>query len=419
VRVVVVTPSLPLPFGQADARWLSVAVAGLARRGHDVLCISCTEEGETAVASAAARAASLGYDFRHVPLRLKTESTSKRRARSALTPFNEYAQVEELRKLIDAEACTADVVHVEHLFTSRACLGLPNAVTYLHHLEVIDWEHRDDLDRKARLVRIQMERATRQILSNTTHLIGATSRLVARAKDVAPHLQAAVVPVSVDPLHYSVLELPRQPTVGVIGSMYWYPSRSGADRALQMWPAIRRQVPDARLLLAGWESQEYFGHRFPIEGAELLGAVEDPQDFFGQISTLLYPPTRGSGFKIKVLEAMAYGRPVVSNYEGLEGVMDRTDLVPVRAESDDDFIVETVSLLTDPDRCAELGAAGRQHVEEHYSPEVAIDRLLDAYERLGFPTGRPSPQLAPLMKQTREELTALTTRSTRAEEVVS
>lgn len=400
MRVVVVTPSLPLPFGKADARWLHVVVTGLAARGHDVHCISCTEEPDEKIETAAQLAADAGYEFDHVPLTLDAEPVAKRRARSFVTPFNEYARVTELRDLVERSAQTADVVHVEHLFTSRVAEGLPNAVTYLHHLEVIDWEERVGLDRRTRVVRAQMERATRQILRSSTHVIGATSRLVARAKATAPHLQAQVVPVSIDPSLYEVLPLPAEPIAGVIGSMHWYPSRSAADRALtRLWPAIHAEVPEARLLVAGWGSEEHLGHRFPLDGAELLGAVDRPEDFFGAISTLLYPPARGSGFKIKVLEAMAYGRPAISNHEGLEGLTDRGELVPVHAESDDDFIEETVKLLRDAPRRAELAAAGRAQVDAVYSPEPAIDRLLDAYERLGFPAGRRSPQLAPLFKQ--------------------
>lgn len=398
MRVVVVTPSLPLPFGKADARWLHVVVTGLSRRGHDVLCIACTEESDENVAAATAMSADSGYEFVHVPLELEVEPVARRRARSALTPFNEYTRVAALRETVSAAALTADVVHVEHLFASRIAEGLPNAVTYLHHLEVIDWEERVGLDRRTRVVRAQMERATKQILRRSTHVIGATSRLVARAKATAPHLETAVVPVSIDPSLYDTLPLRTDPVAGVIGSMHWYPSRSAADRALtRLWPAIHQEVPEARLLVAGWGSEERLGHRFPLAGAELMGAVDRPEDFFGAISTLLYPPARGSGFKIKVLEAMAYGRPAISNHEGLEGLTDRGELVPVHAESDDDFIVETVALLRDGPRRAALAAAGRAQIDDVYSPEPAIDRLLDAYERLGFPAGRPSPQLAPLL----------------------
>ncbi|MCP3934104.1 MAG: glycosyltransferase family 4 protein [Actinomycetia bacterium] len=389
VRVVVITPSLPLPFGKADARWLHVAVTGLSSRGHDVVCLSCTEDDSEAVHRAADLAQTGGYEFRHIPLSLDPGPVTLRRFNSLRRPFNEYERVAGLRKAVDELAKNADVVHIEHLFTSRIGEGLGNAVTYLHHLEVIDWEERTDLDRRTRFVRSQMERATRQILRSTDRAIAATSRLAARATVINPRIRTAIVPVSIDPALYSTPPLPDEPIVGVIGSMHWYPSRSAADRTLtRLWPAIHAQIPEARLLVAGWGSAEYLGHRFPLRGAELMGEVGSPVDFFGAISTLLYPPARGSGFKIKVLEAMAYGRAVVSNQEGLEGLTDRGALVPLLAETDADFIEVTVELLRDRVLGSSLGVSGRAQVESQYSPEPAIDRLVEAYDRLGLAPSR-------------------------------
>lgn len=389
MRVLVATPSLPLPFGKADARWLYVVVKGLAARGHEVVCLACTEADENQVAVAAAGAEADGYRLRHVPLVLDPSSVLKRKIGSLVRPFSEYEKVAALRLAFDEEAASADIVHVEHLFNSRIAVEHPKAVTYLHHLEIIDWEQRTDLDLRTRVTRLQMERATSQILSSTRRVLGATSRIVARVKATNPSIEAAIVPVSIDPSLYPDLPLTRDPVVGVIGSMHWYPSRSAADRVLvDLWPRIHEQVPEARLLVAGWGSEENLGHRFPLEGAELLGAVDSPEDFFGEISLLLYPPARGSGFKIKVLEAMAYGRAAISNGEGLEGLTDRGDLVAVAAETDDELVAATVDLARDPDRRASLGASGRIQVVDVYSPEPAIERLLDAYDEVGLLTPR-------------------------------
>lgn len=172
---------------------------------------------------------------------------------------------------------------------------------------------------------------------------------------------------------------------GVIGSMHWYPSRSAAERVLtRLWPQIHEQMPEARLVVAGWGSDRYLGHLFPIEGAELAGEVASPEDFFASISTLLYPPERGSGFKVKVLEAMAYGRPVISNAEGLEGLSDRGRPAAAEATTDAEFVDRAVCLMGSASQRQALGAAARVAIETDYSPEPAVDRLLDAYERFGL-----------------------------------
>ncbi len=384
MRVVVVTPSLPLAFGTADARWLHVVVTELARRGHAVTCVSCTEELDVRVGAAQASADAHGFRLRHVPLRL-TEPALARKVRSAVRPFSEYRRVEPLMRAIDEEAATADVLHIEHLFPSWVAENRDDSLTFLHHLEIIDWEERTDLDRRERATFVQMQRATRRLLRDSTHLIAATSRLAERVGQIAPGVPAEVVPVSIDPSCYPVLPPVDAPVVGIIGSMHWYPSRSAAERVLtRLWPQIERAVPGARLLVAGWGAEEWLGPLFPVRGAELLGSVERPEDFFSQISVLLYPPARGSGMKIKALEAMAYGRPVVSNTEGLEGLTDRP--LPVATPLDDDttLIDRTIELLSDPAERSALGDAGRQLIEDVYSPEPAVDRLVAAYQRLGI-----------------------------------
>ena len=216
-----------------------------------------------------------------------------------------------------------------------------------------------------------MKRATAQILGESSRVIVGTNRLADRVLHINPRLRVSVVPGSIDVDLYPVLPHPAEPVVGLIGSMNWYPSHSAADRVMRkLWPEIHRMVPDSRLIVAGRGSSEKLAHHFPLAGAELLGTVARPEDFFSSISVLLYPPTRGSGIKIKVLEAMAYGRAVVSNAEGLEGFGDRGEIVAVQAETDDEFIEHTVSLLNNPQRRAALGSAGRSQVAEVYSVQT-------------------------------------------------
>ena len=388
MRVLVATPSLPLPFGEAVARCVHVVVTGLASRGHDVVCLACTEGDDKSVADAHAQAAIAGYEFRHVPLLLPDTNVVARRLASLSRPFSEYERVAELREVFDEEARLADVVHLEQLYFSRIGVTHPRAVTYLHHLELIDWEHRTEIDLRTRVVRRQMKRATAQILGESSRVIVGTNRLADRVLHINPRLRVSVVPGSIDVDLYPVLPHPAEPVVGLIGSMNWYPSHSAADRVMRkLWPEIHRMVPDSRLIVAGRGSSEKLAHHFLLAGAELLGTVARPEDFFSSISVLLYPPTRGSGIKIKVLEAMAYGRAVVSNAEGLEGFGDRGEIVAVQAETDDEFIEHTVSLLNNPQRRAALGSAGRSQVAEVYSVQPATDRLLDAYEQVGLVTG--------------------------------
>jgi glycosyltransferase involved in cell wall biosynthesis len=227
-----------------------------------------------------------------------------------------------------------------------------------------------------------MRRATRTLLKRDGRFIVATARLASQVANYR-RTMPQVVSVALDLRHYPLLSPCSHPVVGVVGSMNWYPSRSAAERVLvRLWPRIKEQLPEARLIVAGWNSERYLGHLFPAPGATLIGSVSHPAEFFGQVAVLLYPPPKGTGMKIKVLEALAYGVPVVSNTEGLEGMDLQNEPPGLWADDDDQLVAHTVRLLEDRQLWTQIRAAGRSLIEQEYSPVPAVDRLLAAYEEL-------------------------------------
>lgn len=382
-NIVFLSPALPLPFGRADARWLHAVLPELRSRGLQVTCLSCTEESPERVEEAARLARSNGYSFRHVPLQLR-ESAVRRKTASLLRPHSEFARCPALLQALEEERTGGDViVHAEHLFSAWVARRTRRTVTYLHHLEVVDWGDRTDLSVRERVDLVQMRRATKRLLQSGPPTIVASDRLAGEVERYGL-TRPPVVPIAIDSDLYPELPFVNAPVVGVIGSMNWYPSRSAAERVLRLWPAIRAAVPDATLVVGGWNSERYLGGYFPLAGAELVGTVAHPEDFFGRIAVLVYPPPRGSGMKIKVLEALAYGVPVISNAEGCEGLGAEDGCQVIRAESDDDIVREASALLRDPKRRRSLRSAGRELIGREHSPSCIVDELLGAYDQLGL-----------------------------------
>jgi glycosyltransferase involved in cell wall biosynthesis len=382
MRIIVFSPTLPLPFGTTDARWLSSMLDALSREGHEVSCLSSTEQTPEAVVEAADLAERKGYRLRHVPMRIEDHALI-RKAKNLARPFSEYLMASGVTEALREESAGGvDVLHVEHLYPAWAALGHRRLVVYLHHLDAMDWEGRTDRTPRERFTHLQMQRATRRLLRRVPRLIAVSDRLEASAREVNPKLPTAVVPQALDIDLYPPLD-PAPPVIGVIGSMHWYPSRNAAIRVLTaIWPEIRRRMPTAHLLVAGWNSERYLGQYFPLEGARLLGEVAHPSDFFRRIGVLVYPPPQGTGMKIKVMEAMAYGLPVVSNHEGLEGLDYHDGVDVVCAETDDELVDRTLELLADPGRRQALGRAARQLIGSSYTPRAVVHRLLEAYDRL-------------------------------------
>ena len=103
-------------------------------------------------------------------------------------------------------------------------------------------------------------------------------------------------------------------------------------------------------------------------------------EFLRGLSLLLYPVPRGSGVKVKTLESLALGLPVVTTRDGAEGLDGGAGIVV--AETDAELADATALLLRDEAERRERGAAARAAFEQRYTPRVATAPLVELYRRI-------------------------------------
>jgi glycosyltransferase involved in cell wall biosynthesis len=145
-------------------------------------------------------------------------------------------------------------------------------------------------------------------------------------------------------------------------------------------PLIRAQRPDASLRITGG----YDGvpvHELPLgRGAELTGYLDDVRPAVAQSWGCVIPLRVGSGTRLKALEAMALGTPVISTSKGAEGLEVRHEENILIADDPGEFSQAVLRLLQDEHLRAKLSANGRRLVEERYSWEACarpLERLLN------------------------------------------
>jgi glycosyltransferase involved in cell wall biosynthesis len=134
-------------------------------------------------------------------------------------------------------------------------------------------------------------------------------------------------------------------------------------------------VPEARLAVAG-RGTEALGLN-ELDRVDFAGEVPMSSEFLSQLSVLLFPLERGSGMKVKVLEALACGVPVVTTPAGAEGIAP-TEGVVVCA-SDEELADAAVRILADERERLERGRAARRIFTERYSPLPATAPIVDLY----------------------------------------
>ena len=385
MKVVVVSPAVPHPFGETAARGLYALVAGLLARGVRVSCLVVTEEDAARVREARARlAASPGGE--HLELAVFTPTVrpvALRKLRSLRRPFSETLHGDGLAAALGRQAAAGwDVLHLDQLWSGWVGLERRRVLLNVYQLEVIDWEARRGLRLAERKALLQMRRATRRILRASRHIRVVSRRLLERARAINPAAEYSCVPFALDVSLYPLQPLVREPVVGLLGSMHWLPSRSAAERLItRIWPRVKRRLPGARLLVGGWNARRYLD-RYAGPDIRLVENLAHPSEFFSQVAVLAYAPFRGSGVKVKVLEALAYGVPVVTTGEGIEG-LDCEDGVHCWVREDDEALAECiVETLGDEAGRARMREAGRALVEARHSPRLVLEQMLDVYDRV-------------------------------------
>lgn len=171
-----------------------------------------------------------------------------------------------------------------------------------------------------------------------------------------------------------------------VGSFAHGPNRSGARAFLEeAWPLIRAAIPGARLDLAGRGSPEFLA---TLGGADLWrgrgvaahGYVDDLAPLFRACHVFAAHLTEGGGIKIKVLEALARGVPVVATPVAAEGIAADGEPVPLVAAPGPPFADAVLRVMGDPGLAGGLAGGGRRLIEERFGWGAIVERLSVIYE---------------------------------------
>ena len=280
---------------------------------------------------------------------------------------------------VRAAAEDADLVHLEETETAWCDAGLDKpSLVHLHYLTREDRGLGPPWSRQFREV-LDGVRAERAAIRRHRYLVASSPLVADGLRARAPGADVVLAPLSLDPALYRPARLDGPPVAGLIGTAGWGPTAVAMRLLVEdVWPRVRREAPEARLLLAGRGTGQLGLPEAP--GAELAGEVDSARELFQRFSLLLFPLPRGSGIKVKVLEALASGVPVVTTPAGAEGIA-ATDGVAVHTEPEA-LAAAAVELLRDEQARRERGAAARDTFEKLYSPLPATEPLIELYRRL-------------------------------------
>lgn len=282
-----------------------------------------------------------------------------------------------------------DIVHVDSIDLLAYLRDLPPIPTVLahHNVESALLRRRADVERgwKRWYIRYQatlVERAERTWCARAHLDVAVSAEDAAQIERIAPGCEILIIPNGVDTeaLRPSL----REPSDDLlfIGGYSWFPNADAMEHfAADILPIIRAHRPETRVRWIGKAPPAVIS-RFAHIGVDMLGYVDDIGPYAAEASCLVVPLRVGGGTRLKILDAWALGKAVVSTSIGCEGLDARDGENILVADEPAAFAEASLRVLSDAGLRRRLETEGRKTAVQFYDWNNLGDLMLRRYAAL-------------------------------------
>lgn len=171
------------------------------------------------------------------------------------------------------------------------------------------------------------------------------------------------------------------PSVFHIGSLEWAPNQEGllwfVDKC---WPKLHVKFPELKFYIAGRQAPEWLIRRFKVPNIVFLGEVEDAYQLMNSKAVMVVPLFSGSGMRIKIIEGMALGKPIVTTPIGTEGISTQSEKNIIIADNEKEFIDGVERLVTDKELFHSIGRNAIEYIQEKFDNLALASALTSFYK---------------------------------------
>ncbi len=311
-------------------------------------------------------------------------------------PFviRKYCSAQMIRKIRECiEQKSPDLVHFDMLPLAQYRLWCENLPVILdeHNVESLLLERRAKEGCRNRGCAIFFMNQAKKLRHFETAACGGVDQVLACSSDDAEMLRSMAEGCSVEVVANGVAldyflpqeAIDRDPhNMVFVGGMGWFPNRDGMDYFLkEVMPLVCREIPEATCTIVG-KADELKVPKDLVSKVHLAGFVDDLRPWVWRAGIYVLPLRLGSGTRLKLLEAMAMEKPIVSTPVGCEGVDVSHERELLVAEQPDEMAEAIVRLMRNPGLAHALGEQARRKAVEAYDWNVIGERLLNIYRML-------------------------------------
>jgi glycosyltransferase involved in cell wall biosynthesis len=302
-----------------------------------------------------------------------------------------------------------DIWQVEWAPYATTFLGASgmNWAMMAHDIQSFTWEryYRNETNLLKRwYIKKQWQRYRRyesRVFSEAPLTITVSDEDQQRAREHFSARRTTVVDNGVDVAHYQELA-PRQPTrnaseILFLGNLEWRPNLDAVRLLLdEVFPAVLAAEPSARLCIVGRRPPSWLQRRgSETNRIEVHADVDDVRPFLYRCGAMAVPLRIGGGSRLKILEALACGMPVVASSIGAEGLRLQPGQHFALANETSEMARVLVEWMRNPAAALAMAEAGRSIVEAQYDWSVLAEKMESAWDELvGCSYQTSHPQIA-------------------------
>lgn len=287
-----------------------------------------------------------------------------------------------------------DIIHLESLFMTPYIATVRRyskgkIILRSHNLEYIIWERLAETS-KNKAKKAYLKLLSRQLKKYELNVINQVDGIAAISnEDLKKYLTFKCtkpivnIPFGIDLEKYkadnSVL---KYPSLFHIGAMDWQPNLEGIDWFLKnCWPLIHKNFPDLKLYLAGRKMPGEL-YKNPPKNVVVDGEVADAIEYMKDKAIMIVPLLSAGGIRVKIIEAMAMAKTIISTKTGAEGIDYRNNEHIFIANKPTEFFDAIKKLIYNKIHYDTIAQAARKLTETHYDNKLITRDLVNFYNLL-------------------------------------